>query len=482
MKGGENVTVMFNMIPAESKQNTVLPNVSSKTGANNDKSAKGFAKVLTIETDKNGLNVDTKVKNDDNELLMAAMAGMTPPMVVNPNLAEQAIGNTAGVTQFQAADTVSLVPQTQLTDVVPVIPSIQLTDAVSVATQMQQGHAVSEDIGLATLLPQEAAVNTKVGSSQLGEFPELQAQVQVQMQNKAITGQVEMTAVSIKNTEMVTEDPALSTIIPSLTVMGNANSLGKGNKQLEGKKLAMNQIDAEATEAVNTFGIVENADVKSMAAVQASVKGISNLTGEQRENLSTMLGAKEQLNAELILPNQSIKNADIFASLLNQQGIKIENQSGMPELKQVSSQPMNDPYNIASQIVEQARLVAKAQNTEMIIQLKPEHLGELTFKVTVENGFVSTSFHSNNAEVRSIIESSLAQLKQDLANQGLKIDNVGVYAGLGQFFSNGQQSGGNQQPAVKVQNKKNAEEFLDLFEANESADRSLDVSGVDYRV
>ncbi|MBC8016118.1 MAG: flagellar hook-length control protein FliK [Sporomusaceae bacterium] len=480
------MTVMFNMMPADQKQNAVLQNVSSKTGTNNDKSTKGFAKVLTIETDKKELNVDSKVKDDDNQQLMAAMMGMVVPMVVNFNIAEQAIctaadtlEGAASATQIQLVDAVPVIPNIQLTDALPVVPNLQLTGAVPIVIQAQQANAMSEDVGLATLFPQKTAINTQVDDTQLGKFAELQ----VQLQNKAIISQVEVTEVSIKNTEMVPKDLALSKIIPSLTTMGNANILGKiSNKQLEGKKITNSQTNVEATNAANTFGVIDNVDVKPMLATQASVNGVSNLAGDEKGNLSTLLGTKEQLNADSILPNQSAKNTDAFTNLLSQQGIKIENQSGMLEVKQVAAQPISEPYNIASQIVDQARLVTKSQNTEMIIQLKPEHLGELTFKVTVEKGFVSASFHSNNAEVRSIIESSLAQLKQDLSNQGFKIDNVGVYAGLGQFFSNGQQSGGNQQPVVKVHHKKNEEEFLNLFEANDSADMTLDVSGVDYRV
>jgi flagellar hook-length control protein FliK len=67
----------------------------------------------------------------------------------------------------------------------------------------------------------------------------------------------------------------------------------------------------------------------------------------------------------------------------------------------------------------------------MVIKLNPEHLGELTLKVSVSaNGAVNASFHSDNAQVRAIIENTLVQLKQELNNQGLKVDNVDVYAGL----------------------------------------------------
>ena len=91
-----------------------------------------------------------------------------------------------------------------------------------------------------------------------------------------------------------------------------------------------------------------------------------------------------------------------------------------------------DDFNVPRQIIDQARLLRRGADTQMVIKLNPEHLGELTLKVSVSaNGAVNASFHSDNAQVRAIIENTLVQLKQELNNQGLKVDNVDVYAGLG---------------------------------------------------
>ncbi len=46
-------------------------------------------------------------------------------------------------------------------------------------------------------------------------------------------------------------------------------------------------------------------------------------------------------------------------------------------------QQAQDPYNVVRQIVDQARLIRSDANTEMVIRLNPEHLGELTLRVAV---------------------------------------------------------------------------------------------------
>jgi flagellar hook-length control protein FliK len=187
-----------------------------------------------------------------------------------------------------------------------------------------------------------------------------------------------------------------------------------------------------------------------------------------------------------LLPDDSSKketksNENVFSEVLQQRTSSIEPKSYVSDTKSVTSQFVKDTHQITSQIVEQAQVLKNNQETQMIIKLKPEHLGELTLKVTVDSGVVSASFHSDNAEVRSVIESSLVQLKQEMSNQGLKVDNVGVYAGLGQFLSNGQREAP-QQPVVKFKNKRAGEE---AFEDSEKVVDNLKTgteTGVDYRI
>ncbi len=49
---------------------------------------------------------------------------------------------------------------------------------------------------------------------------------------------------------------------------------------------------------------------------------------------------------------------------------------------QAAQQPQTD-YDVPQQIVDQARLIQRGQDTEMVIHLKPEHLGDLTLRVSV---------------------------------------------------------------------------------------------------
>ena len=154
--------------------------------------------------------------------------------------------------------------------------------------------------------------------------------------------------------------------------------------------------------------------------------------------------------------------------------------------------PQKD-YEVAKQIVEQARLLRMPEQTEMVIRLKPEHLGELTLKVSVAaSGAVNATFHTDNASVRAIIETSMIQLKHELQTQGLKVDNVGVYAGLGDnSLMNGQQDANAHYAQHSGQGSsqgRDAQQALASFEEEQqalAANAQQDVlaqDGVDYRI
>ena len=144
-----------------------------------------------------------------------------------------------------------------------------------------------------------------------------------------------------------------------------------------------------------------------------------------------------------------------------------------------------EDFNIPTQIVEQARLIRSAQNTEMVINLKPEHLGELTLRISVNHsGALTANFYSDNAQVRAIIDNSLVQLRQELNNAGIKVENVQVYAGLSDGgLSNGQSNAWQQNQQQRNSNRKiDFSAFEDEASATQPVNDSETSDGVDYKV
>jgi flagellar hook-length control protein FliK len=261
-------------------------------------------------------------------------------------------------------------------------------------------------------------------------------------------------------------------------------------KQAEQKSTnAKNDITEKSTEAATLISGVQ--PQKESTLFPAADEAVSTQTNDTEQTLiSNLLQAetKREHGGE-VSTDQKEQQPVIFSNILAQNTEK----SVHTAAQIVSPQEMpkaQDPYNVAGQIVDHAKLFRKPfdpNNSEMLIKLRPEHLGELTLKVAVDNGVVSASFHTNNSEVRSIIEASLPQLKQDMANQGIKVDNVDVYAGMGDLFSNGQQGElfrqqqEQQQKAAKLRNINVTEEFVQSVE-EQSTPKVAGTDGVDYLV
>jgi flagellar hook-length control protein FliK len=509
------MAVMLNMLPVEQKTTALVSKNMNKCGEKNDKSGGNFAKMLTNETDKK--TDDTEGKSTDNAQLLAAMAGLVAPMVPKLGNLNSAVDNVP-MNAVASLETVENKLQNQIPQLVvnagniEVATPVQIEVPKGVLTQANIGNnaldvqdvtikgdilqgPVTDKPNLAAILEIMTPVKPQVFSEQpqlmipnsnkeaakqnlaTGIMTPVSPQIdenpvnedlgkwQAQLQNMQSLGQKPEN--NNKNTTTLLENPVVLTAVAATPILNGISLSSNSNKQLTGKKSVIDQVNVEAGTSVKDVGILEVSNVKSVMPTQIVVALGAQLVGKEQENE---------------LPKQTSKDSDVFVNMLTQQSMKVEQSIVMPEVKAVTAQPVNDPYNITSQIVDQARLVAGNKNTEMIIQLKPEHLGELTFKVSVENGVVSASFHSNNAEVRSMIETSLYQLKQEMSNQGLKIDNVGVYAGLGEFFSNGQQREGQQQPGTTFHNKKTEEDFMEALESIDPAKSSLDSAGVDYLV
>lgn len=104
----------------------------------------------------------------------------------------------------------------------------------------------------------------------------------------------------------------------------------------------------------------------------------------------------------------------------------------LPEFHR-DSEPVQAPADkqqvtrqIIEQIVQKSQVVREQQKTTIEIQLKPEHLGKLEIVLKVENGVLQGEIKVLDSFVRQTIEADLANLKQSLADQGLKLGQLTV--------------------------------------------------------
>ncbi len=265
----------------------------------------------------------------------------------------------------------------------------------------------------------------------------------------------------VKNNIVASVDPVVTSTVASQDKI-NTN-LNTNNKNIAGTK--DNQI--KNVETVDSQAIAVNPQVKPQGQNQSSA--------QSKQSFSGMM---EQL-PPTVQKSETISSNDIFAHNLDVSN-KAVNTTGVEQVeKQLTT---TEKMDIPNQIVQQTKVIKGIEDTQMVIKLKPEHLGELTLKFVLDKGAVSASFHSDNQQVRNIIESSLVQLKQELADQGIKISHMGVYAGLGDLLSNGQQEQRQSQQAKTKNRKADVTDFEDEVDKITNIKGVLSEDSVDYRI
>ena len=87
---------------------------------------------------------------------------------------------------------------------------------------------------------------------------------------------------------------------------------------------------------------------------------------------------------------------------------------------------MADTQEIMDQILDYMKVSVKPEMTSLEMQLHPESLGTLHIQISNREGAVTAQFIAQNESVRAALESQVMELKENLEQQGLKVEAVEV--------------------------------------------------------
>ena len=284
------------------------------------------------------------------------------------------------------------------------------------------------------------------------------------------------------------------------------------NKDNAGNVVVQQSQQVKNQQMLNLLAGQQGAYTSQSAVQQVQEDGVSmtqlaNLTdglevveseGQLQQNMPVMNGQQSMTNGQgqqqgsqlqgeasfdVVVPGQQDSKAVENDSVANQ-GLSfqqnLDNQIGATQKMDGNVAQTNqarETYNVPQQIVEQAKLLQRGTDSQMIIKLNPEHLGQLSLKVSVNgNGGVTATFHTDNAQVRAILETTMTQLKQQLDEQGIKVDNVEVHTGLpdGQLPQDQGQQGFYQQQGQQVRSQQ--ADLQDFEESSENLAAELENS------
>ena len=133
-------------------------------------------------------------------------------------------------------------------------------------------------------------------------------------------------------------------------------------------------------------------------------------------------------------------------------------------LKEMVAEKISEPtvsYTAtADQIMEQVsdslRMTMKEDVTEMEMQLHPASLGNVRVQVAAKDGVITASFTTENQQVKEVLEAQIIQLKDQMNEQGIKIEAVEVTVSSHAFERNLNENGEgrNGQPEAEAKRKR----------------------------
>lgn len=123
----------------------------------------------------------------------------------------------------------------------------------------------------------------------------------------------------------------------------------------------------------------------------------------------------------------------------------------------------SDAQNNIQDVISQAQFLAKKGGGEMKVKMSPEGMGDIHLKVIVEKGQVNVEMIASNSEAKKLLEKGMDELKANLVNQKLHVDQIKVG---GSSETSSQMQNQHQQDDGRFQQK-----FLQDFKDQNSAFR-----------
>lgn len=131
-----------------------------------------------------------------------------------------------------------------------------------------------------------------------------------------------------------------------------------------------------------------------------------------------------------------------------------------------------DTESILKQIQNQLKVSTTLDNTKMEFQLNPENLGKLTIQLASKDGMITAQITTQNTVVKEVIESQILQLRENMNNQGLKVEAVEVTVESHEFERNLEQGNSNTNQEQYEQQQKKTRRLINFNDPESLEDLS----------
>lgn len=210
------------------------------------------------------------------------------------------------------------------------------------------------------------------------------------------------------------------------------------------------------------------AEPAQLLSIEAAPETLAKL-GEAVATNYIVAGPETQVVTESTAPDMALVTDDDEAPELLEDREADPNLAGQTttsntSVPQVATQAPQVPVSNFEQALDQSILnQVKGQlkltelgagSTEIRIALTPESLGEVQARIITQNGVITAQFMAESERVREIIETNMAQLREELEEQGIQVGELSVSV---------QQDNTDPQQAFEQGQQKNATRINDII-------------------
>lgn len=215
----------------------------------------------------------------------------------------------------------------------------------------------------------------------------------------------------------------------------------------------LTEINAAATESVESDGNVQNVEEPVSQEVRVeNDQTASQQEGQQEEAPENSMTTED--DASLLQQNDTTEKSIFTEHTFQQtvQTIRTDNITAAP----TTAVPQNVVFNtldVIRQVSEFTRVMYQGDTTSMEMQLNPENLGKIYVQVTAKEGVVTAHLAVQNEIVKEALENQTIQLRENMNQQGIKVEAVEVTIASHEFERNLEQ---NQQGSAQDEQREQA--------------------------
>lgn len=176
---------------------------------------------------------------------------------------------------------------------------------------------------------------------------------------------------------------------------------------------------------------------------EGSTKEDNSLFDENKDNVADFMENSDVENKDVKSKDGKFKITDLREKStfnnnfeLNEMDVKSENIeipkfdiTGNSNVIMSKADKLQEQIDVLKQITEKVDVHLLEDKSEMLIKLKPDNLGKVTMQVSIENGNISAKFLAESEKVKEILESNMQELKDQLAKQGMVVQDLNVSVG-----------------------------------------------------